>query len=602
MKKFIIQTYSLFAYNAKSMIIFGVLYSILSFFTINAVINGSMTLALRVSGVSYLGNNTIGTFLSSPFVWLLLLFASMLVTYLTLISHCAITYAFNASRLEKKITVKDMVGAGLFNARRVFKKNNLGLIPYTLVLMPFVSSIELLSTSFSIDLPGFILDAILSNRTLTILFVVFLFLLLLFALRLILSIPIYTIEECSFNDACIKSSKLIKNKKLIFLINFILIDFTLIVFLAIIFVIIYFICLIIPEVIESNNIMRIGLLIFIVIATIVIFSARYIYLGYTANAYFVIAEDKQEDLSLTLHKHNMSRLSAFIMATLFVVSVVSTLITNSYDVLFAHKASIVPSIAAHRGDSVRAPENSMPAFELAIEEGKASWVELDVHQTKDGIIVVSHDDYLGKIGIDRYVHESTYEELMKYDSGAYFSDKYKGLHLCTLKEALELMKDKIFVQIEIKPTEYDDHIEEAVVDIIREVNSNYMTAVLSLKDTPIKRIKEIAPDITTIYCTIIAGEGIEKLDYADWYSIEETSISKDLVSKIHREGKKCFVWTINKKDNVQHLVDCGVDAILTDDPIMMSEALAECNYVDSILNSFEQFAFKYIDILKNIID
>ena len=197
MKKFIIQTYSLFAYNAKSMIIFGVLYSILSFFTINAVINGSMTLALRVSGVSYLGNNTIGTFLSSPFVWLLLLFASMLVTYLTLISHCAITYAFNASRLEKKITVKDMVGAGLFNARRVFKKNNLGLIPYTLVLMPFVSSIELLSTSFSIDLPGFILDAILSNRTLTILFVVFLFLLLLFALRLILSVPIYTIEECS---------------------------------------------------------------------------------------------------------------------------------------------------------------------------------------------------------------------------------------------------------------------------------------------------------------------------------------------------------------------------------------------------------------------
>ena len=263
---------------------------------------------------------------------------------------------------------------------------------------------------------------------------------------------------------------------------------------------------------------------------------------------------------------------------------------------------IIPNVAAHRGDSVRAPENSLPAFQMAIDEKVATWVELDVHQTKDGVIIVSHDDNLSNIGIDLVVHESTYEELMKHDSGAYFSKKYEGLKLCTLKEALDVLKDKVAVQVEIKPTEYDDHIEEAVLDIIKETDSSLPIAVLSLKEKPLKRIKELDPDFPIIYCTVVATEGIENIDYADFFSIEESAINKDLVSRIHEKGKQCFVWTINKEDNVQYLVDCGVDTILTDDPIMMKKALTKCNYAESFADSLQKKAERVFSILRNIID
>lgn len=602
MKNYIKETFSLFIFNAKPMIIYGIIYTVLTYFIFNAIQNGSIVLAMDFADIYYLGDNTILKFLSNPITWLILIFSALLLTFLCLISTSSIIYAFNASRLNKKVTVKEMFGVGLYNAKRVFEKKNFALIPYLLIFVPFVGSIELGSATLSIDIPGFILDAIFANKALTILFIVFIFFIVCFAIEWFLSIPIFIIEECDFIDACKKSSRLMKKNKLRFLVYYALVELFLAFLVFANCFAIYYICLRVPEGINRPFIIKLGIIAFVVLISIILFAFKYIHAGHIVEAYFYVMKENGEELNNEIKVHKLSKVSQVVAVIALITSIIFLFVNRDYTVRFANTHQIMPSIAAHRGDSVRAPENSMPAFELAIEENIASWIELDVHQTKDGVIIVSHDDYLGAIGIDRYVHDSTYEELIKYDSGAYFSDAYKGLHLCTLKEALELAKDKIAVQIEIKPTEYDDHIEEAVIDIIKEVNSSFPIAVLSLKDKPIKRIKEIDPNITTIYCTIIASDGIEYLDYADWYSIEESSISEELVSRIHQQGKKCFVWTINKKDNVQFLVDCGVDVILTDDPIMMQEALRECDYFNSLLNATEQVAYKMVTRLKNIID
>ena len=95
-------------------------------------------------------------------------------------------------------------------------------------------------------------------------------------------------------------------------------------------------------------------------------------------------------------------------------------------------------ISAHRGSSVDYPENSIPAYAAAIEQG-ADWIELDVHQTADNIVVISHDANIKRIaGVDKNIWEMTYAELETYDVGSWFSDEYSYLRLPTLDEVLKL--------------------------------------------------------------------------------------------------------------------------------------------------------------------
>lgn len=602
MKKAVFNVYKYFAYNFKPLILFGILYSLFTMFAFDVIQKGCFHLAMKVCGITYLGNNTIIEFFSSPFSWLMIFVSCICITFLSLLSTCSIIYAYNASRLKEKLTLKDLIGSGFNTAKRVFSKRNLALIPYMLLLMPFVGIFEITSASFSINIPGFIMDAIVANKLYSALYLALLLFLIVIVVNWILILPLFTIEGSDFIESRNKSNQLMKDNKMHFIIYSLWIFLILMVALALIVALGFASYYLLSRIFNPELAEKIVIIMMVIIGCIYLFAYKYISIGSIATWFFKVSEEKGNELSNKIKKYTPSRLFLIVTSILFVVAAFLSINNNTSSILYAHSNNIKPSIAAHRGDSVRAPENSMPAFELAIEEGVSDWIELDVHQTKDGVIVVSHDDYLGRIGIEKYVHETTYEELMKYDSGKYFSKEYEGLRLCTLKEALELAKNKVAVQIEIKPTGFDDHIEEAVVDIIHSVDSIYPMVVLSMKDEPIKRIKEISPDITTIYCTIIASEGIENLEYADWYSIEESSINADLVSKIHTKGKKCFVWTINSKDNVQYLVDCNVDAILTDDPIMMYEALLECDYVDTVLSGFEESAIRVFNTLRQIID
>ena len=598
MGNFIKKTIKLFKFNLKPILIFSNLYTIFNSCIPYAVVNGLMLLAMRCVGINYIADNNIFDFITSPITWIAIIASCFIIAFLGLVFSCAIVYALNCSRVNRKVTVKELFIAGIDCGKKTFSHKNIMFVVYMVLLIPFVSSIELTSADFSIGIPGFILDAILSNRLYKTLFFIVLALLIILTYKLILVIPIFAIDGLNFKDATKKSKQLMKKQKL----KVFVYDISSIIILILLVTLASFsiieICKICSKIFNFVLFEYLDTLIIMVLVLIGLLIYKCIFLLIHTSFYFHAC--KKNGIEINSPKEvSIKRIDTVFYFGFVVLSIV--LLCNIID--NTHLSNqIVPSIAAHRGDSVRAPENSLPAFQLAVDEGISSWVELDVHQTKDGVIVVSHDDYLGRIGIDLYVHDSTYEELMKHDSGAYFSPKFEGLRLCTLKQALEVMKDKVAVQIEIKPTEYDNHIEEAVLDIVKEIKSSKPIAVLSLKEKPLKRIKELDKNFPIIYCTIIATDGIEEIEYADAFSIEESCIDEKLVDAIHAERKKCFVWTINKKDNVQYLVDCGVDVILTDDPIMMLEALSECNYFGSFADSVEEYVNNYLNILDNIFD
>lgn len=590
----------LFRFNFKPIVLFGLISTILSCVAETVVQRVLTMLAMKFCGISYLVNNTIGKYLTSPFSWAAIAVNLLIAAYLSLICICALIFAFQCSKFSIKVNIQQLYAAGVDGAYKVFKRKNFGVVLYILIIFPLLGSVEAIVSAFSLGLPGFILDVIFSQRILTLLLLAAAVFLIILAVNLAMSVPVFMIEDANYPSACRKSSRMMKGKRLRYFGNMLALGVGIAAFTAVCGGLIFLISDILGNAFSSVLPGKIGILVFMLICLTVLFFSRYIVICFTSNWYFENAEDEIPTPLLKKRKLKVAEKVTLIIDV--VITLLLTLYMLGSSVIFAHTDNVIPAIAAHRGDSVRAPENSMPAFKLAIEEGISKWIELDVHQTKDGVIVVSHDDYLGKIGIDRYVHESTYEELMQYDSGAYFSDEYKGLRLCTLKEALELAKNKVSVQIEIKPTEYDDHIEEAVVDIIRDVNSILPNAVLSLSDVPLKRIKEFAPDIITIYCTVIASEGIEDIEYADWFSVEESNISDELVQSIHYNGKKCFAWTVNSESSVQDLVDMGVDVILTDDPIMMRNALLNCNYTESFFSTVENFARRFYEMISQLIE
>ncbi len=221
---------------------------------------------------------------------------------------------------------------------------------------------------------------------------------------------------------------------------------------------------------------------------------------------------------------------------------------------------------------------------------KTEWVELDVHQTRDGVIVVSHDDNLKRIsGEDVCVHDLTYDEILRMDVGSWFSEDYADLRLATLDDVLKVCRDHSKVQIEIKPTDYDDHIEEAILQVINDNGMHDQVLILSLKPEPLKRIKELDPTMITAYCMVVAMGRIDDIPFADYYSVEESNVNPELVSRVHASGGQIFAWTVNSDERVQYLVDCGVDAILTDDPTMMRNALDKTKYTTGLARYFRLY-------------
>ena len=271
-------------------------------------------------------------------------------------------------------------------------------------------------------------------------------------------------------------------------------------------------------------------------------------------------------------------------------AVLSTFAAKEYISCYMHKSKR-PIVVAHRGESYSVPENTMLAFKTAVRK-KADWVEMDVHKTKDGKIIVSHDDYIERVsGKQIYVHESNYDYLRKLDVGSWFDKKYSNVRFSNLDEALKYLKSKgKHVQIETKPVDgnYPDgkpinkDFEEKVIKIIKDNHMEDRVLIISQKEDSLKRIKKIDPNIKTANCMVVAWGDIGKITWVNCCSIEEENVTPATVSNMHEANKICFSWTVNRAENIQRLVDCGIDGIVTDNVVMVRKTLDEIDYTPGI--------------------
>ena len=210
-----------------------------------------------------------------------------------------------------------------------------------------------------------------------------------------------------------------------------------------------------------------------------------------------------------------------------------------------------PEAISHRGAHDSLPENSIPAFEEAIALG-ADAIELDVHATSDGVVIVHHDETL-RGSPKRRIAEITAEELKRFPLAA-------GVEIPTLVEVFAAIGQRAFVYVEIKARD----IEPLVVRCIREAGS--MCAVHSFDHRIVKNVKAIFPAIPTGVLEVarhvdpvaaLVAAGARDL----WQ--EASFIDEDLVVRAHAARGRVIAWTADDAEQWKTLTEMGVDGICT---------------------------------------
>ena len=229
-------------------------------------------------------------------------------------------------------------------------------------------------------------------------------------------------------------------------------------------------------------------------------------------------------------------------------------------------------IIAHRGAAGAAPENTMASFQQAIID-KADWIELDVQENADDVIVVAHDsDFMKVAGIDLKVWDATNESLRDLDIGSWYAPEYSNQRVSTLRQALELAKDKLGVVIELKYYGHDRNLESRVVDIVEQTRMESDIMIMSLKIDGLKKAAALRPPWTRGLLNTTSIGDLTRLDL-DFLALNSMAASATMIHRAHKQGMKVYVWTVNDPVQMSVMMSRGVDGIITDEPALTRQVM-----------------------------
>jgi glycerophosphoryl diester phosphodiesterase len=243
-----------------------------------------------------------------------------------------------------------------------------------------------------------------------------------------------------------------------------------------------------------------------------------------------------------------------------------------------------PAIIAHRGSSAYAPENTLAAFKVAVQQ-HADAIELDATLSGDNQVVVIHDD-----NVDRttngtgQIKSLNLFDLKCLDAGSKFNPAYHSERIPTLAEVFETVGQQIFINVELKnyssPT---DDLPDRVIALVKEYGLEISVILSSFNIIALIRARSLLPEIPLGLITI---PGLAELtlrsklvrlgphlalhpNYID--------VTPKLIKATHRANCLIRAYTVNQPDTMQKLFAAGVDGILTDDPLLAQKVLAKTN-------------------------
>ena len=232
-----------------------------------------------------------------------------------------------------------------------------------------------------------------------------------------------------------------------------------------------------------------------------------------------------------------------------------------------------PLVIAHRGASGYRPENTLPAFELAIEQ-QADMIETDLHTTRDEVVAISHDAELDHLGAQGWIADATMDDLRALDAG-------EGERVPTLDEVMDRFASRIPFNLELKIGDEKRYegMEAVALEAARSRGVFEQTLYSSFYDGVLRRLREQAVDARiAVLVDYKHPEGM--FERCAEHRAEAINpffglVDAELVERAHGEGLAVYPYTVDELDWMERLLDLGVDGLFTNYPDRMRTLLNE---------------------------
>ncbi len=592
-----------------SLLMFELLYKLTAVAIFYPLFIKGFEFTLSKAGFRYLTNTYVFQYIKSPYTIIFLLLILVLIAFYITYEVSCLTVCFDAAYHGNTLSVADIFrsGARLMNKTMRVKRINTFFHVLSVSLMMNITVIVFLL--LNVTLPTSVMEWIKDHRTFLILIGILFIAIFVYCMLHIFIINFMAYDGADITESKKRSRNLLKSRGIkTFMV---IIGWNAVIFLGI-FIMYWIMVALIwlgTFILDKVNLgMAIYLSVFRVILTVakilmVMVSVPLSY-GVITGLFFRYRCDFGTEANMGDITEQVDKKRIGFVKVQYVVAAVVVAISLVFDIIYMVSAFDTnpfgnvemfsdTMVMAHRGSSYDAPENTMMAFENAVL-AMADYIELDVHETKDGEIVVMHDASLKRTtGLNKKIWNVTYDEIKDLDAGSYFGDDeiYAECRIPTLREVIEYTKGKINLNIEIKLSDNEPHLVAKVAELIAEYELWDDCYVTSMNYEALKQIKKIDEAIRTGYVLTIAYGSFYNLEYCDAFSINAAYVNKNIVDAIHNRGKKIFVWTVNSESKAEEMTAMGVDALITDNPVMGREVVYS-KYSNPLFSNVLNYVFE----------
>ena len=556
---------------------FEVLFRLVAISMVFPLLMGSINGAMGLLGLTYLTYENVFSFATSPVFVVAVLVWLVLLALIVLFELSGLAHALTRDASDDGPRVFDAVRYALSRLPVLVRIENLPVVALLLVFVLLAAPGVVVGLVRGMDLTGYLAGFAERNPAQTLLFVACGLALAIVAFRRVFLLIFIVSEDLTFSEALHKARIVGRGHLIADAVAIMLVPTVLVVLLSLVLLV-----SLLPLLI-AWNFMALVVDVFGAIAVVVDAAVA---MPFTVATMLATLDDRgQAPERPTLPEMGpIGRAVPAVSVVLLMASLVGiTVVCNQSVLVPLQRARTLDGrgveVCAHRGGASRSPENTMAAFRQAKEDGADS-CEIDVRQSADGYLFVSHDANFKRIShVDKRCWELTIDEIGRLDAtGDTWKGKVEPQHYPLLDEVISWAADEgMRLEIELKPTGHEVDFEESVVAAIEAHDFWDRCMVTSQAYQTVERMKELAPEGACAYVTSTAYGDLCRLEAADAFSLEAITATPALVSYLHDHDRLVVAWEEGSEPSLRRLVASGVDVLVTDDVILARRVADEAH-------------------------
>jgi len=557
------------------------------------------SLALKAMPNNYISDSNFKEVFSHPLVIIIALVEAFIFCVVCIWQNTGLLMILESYRQDKPVKLLNILFKSFEQIKHVIKPKNWKIFILVVIILPLTDAQMSSSALSEIMIPEFIYDFILSRTYLALPFVLVSFLLVIFYFRYILVQQSFVLEQKDFRESAGTSIAAGRKNRIYLGISqtiVSLISMAVCVWLPIVLAGVFEVVVnvILKDYTYVSQITR-WVMTEPCAETLVLIGSGYVkmyVMAFSLIAFHSICERQGvatdiklvDGIAKTSGKIRPLKLwirLSYVLIFTFVVGftyVVTVFCEDNPEYLSLFTKDI--KIAAHKGYSSSAPENTISAFEKAYQADSVDMIELDVRETSDGVPVVIHNEnILEATGVNRSVYDISLKELQELNAAYGFKDEYPDEYIPTLEEVLMEYAGKVDLLIEIKYSDRTPDLPVKIAKMMEKYNITDTSLIHSGYYEAISKVKEYNPGIKCGFIMAFSTGGYYDMENADFFSIEHDFVTDNALDNAHLRGKKIFAWTVNNDTSMKTMKNTDVDMVITDYPDKCNEIILDTSNV-----------------------